>query len=768
MPKRSFHDMENSETPQTSSHSDAVFDTQDDHLVSDLNRGSITAVPGAVDTELYAWGCPNQTDWAVLDWKERRWRVVEAAKNENAPGTRHAHSATYFTMLGEAYIAVLGGTQHPTDGSILNFADVYIYDIKQRLWLSVVPEAESQENVEHLTPRLFHTATFVEIEHDPYLAVVGGIFKEHRMAVNVPTPTTINLRSSVLPELRFFNLRLRRWSHPIYIPGRYRHAAVLIPSTREPKLMLIGGRDKRGTLSKETILINLRAAFQTLKHYSPSDRPLLEDHGAGTYWSHLAGVVQPLGPYVGSCHTTTYADSVIIFGREDRSMDDEPPSSRSRNRPPRGPLRFQPEPRIRAPEPTRRSSDTLAQRSDQTDYSGWALTFEGGSVSYRELRKLRRVSQKAESAVRSLPIPTLPVPVVSTEPMPLPPQNVPVSSKPEWLWSGVVKSGWGTSTGGQEDLLLLIYQANKRTFLAPILLSALVVQKDDSNARGCGLDGLLPPLWDGFTPQAPAPLDPSVPPFGDFAIRSSTPEAPPIILHRSILLARSVYFKTLLTSGFTESRKGTVEMEESYPALYALAHWIYTSELPGWLESSSIFLHEEDDISIEARYASHAGETLCELLIAANARMVPALVIHTRQLLRSHMHVPELAPLVWRAMDLTGMDQSEEVVPFSSSGSRNGLGSREWIHDLVSHQLRPTESQRQFNAAVTQWCCGPDPEVRAAMESAKEWLEPEVWKSWVDKCGKVKAEGRSSNRGESGASREMIVKAGGDARMEES
>ncbi|CCO31521.1 hypothetical protein BN14_05566 [Rhizoctonia solani AG-1 IB] len=491
--------------------------------------------------------------------------------------------------------------------------------------------------------------------------------------------------------------------------------------------MLLGGRDKRGTLSKETILINLRAAFQTLRHYSPSDGPPPEDHGAGTYWSHLAGVVQPLGPYVGSCHAITYADSVVIFGREDRSMDEEPPSSRPRNRLPRGPLRFQPEPRIRPPEPTRRSSDTAAQRSGQTDYSGWALAFEGGSVSYRELRKLRRVSQKVESAVKTLPSSVLP----ATESAPPPPQNAAASSKPEWLWSGVVRSGWGTSTGGQEDLLLLIYQANKRTFFAPILLSALVVLKDDSSAKGCGLHGLLPPLWDGFTTQTPTRLDPSVPPFGDFALKSSTPEAPLIALHRSILLARSVYFKILLTSGFTESRKGEVEMEETYPTLYALAHWIYTSELPGWLEFSSIFPHEENT-SIEARYASHAGETLCELLIAANARMVPALVIHVRQLLRSHMHVPELAPLVWRAMDLTGMDQSEEVVPFSSSGSRDSIGSAEWVRDVVSDQLRPTESQKQFNTAVTQWCCGPDPEVRAAMESAKEWFEREVWISWVE------------------------------------
>ncbi|KAJ1304105.1 hypothetical protein OPQ81_008508 [Rhizoctonia solani] len=175
-------------------------------------------------------------------------------------------------------------------------------------------------------------------------------------------------------------------------------------------------------------------------------------------------------------------------------------------------------------------------------------------------------------------------------------------------------------------------------------------------------------------------------------------------------------------------------MEETYPTLYALAHWIYTGELPTWVESPSIF-PDDDDISTESRYALHAGETLCELLIAANARMVPALVRHVRELLRSHMHIPELAPLVWRAMELTGMDHAEELVPF---GAGAGSGGVEWIRDVVSHQLRPTESQRQFSAAVVQWCCGQDPEVRAAMEAAKEWFEPGVWRSWVERCAKVR------------------------------
>ena len=99
------------------------------------------------------------------------------------------------------------------------------------------------------------------------------------------------------------------------------------------------------------------------------------------------------------------------------------------------------------------------------------------------------------------------------------------------------------------------------------------------------------------------------------------------------------------------------------------------------------------------------------------------------------------------------MDHAEEVVPFGLRSS-----SEEWIRD----QLRPTESQRQLSAAVVLWCCGSDPEVRAAMEGAEEWLESGVWTSWVEKCAKVRAsETKGSTNEENGAR-------GGVSRMEES
>ncbi|KAG8681666.1 hypothetical protein FRC08_015495, partial [Ceratobasidium sp. 394] len=247
--------------------SGVIFDTKDDHLVSDLYRGSITAVP-ALDTELYVWGCAHQnSNWIVLDWRTRQWRVVQSVSNADAPSARHAHTATYFSLHGESYIAVLGGSASSANDPNPPFADVYLYNIKQKLWFPLPSASDALAGAEQLTPRLFHSATFVEIEHEPYLIVVGGIFSDRTLAVNVPVPTMINRRALVLPELRFYNLRLRTWSQPVYVPGRYRHSAVLVPSpNHQPKLMVVGGRDMKGNLSKETLIIDVRVAFQSLRY----------------------------------------------------------------------------------------------------------------------------------------------------------------------------------------------------------------------------------------------------------------------------------------------------------------------------------------------------------------------------------------------------------------------------------------------------------------------------------------------------------------------
>lgn len=88
-----------------------------------------------------------------------------------------------------------GGSASSSTDSNPPFADVYIYAVHDRLWLPVPPSSLSQANVEQLTPRLFHSATFVEIEYEPYLVVVGGIFSDRTLAANVPIPTMVNRRT---------------------------------------------------------------------------------------------------------------------------------------------------------------------------------------------------------------------------------------------------------------------------------------------------------------------------------------------------------------------------------------------------------------------------------------------------------------------------------------------------------------------------------------------------------------------------------------------
>ncbi|KAG9086189.1 hypothetical protein FRC06_003233 [Ceratobasidium sp. 370] len=394
----------------------------------------------------------------------------------------------------------------------------------------------------------------------------------------------INRRALVLPELRFYNLRLRAWSQPVYVPGRYRHSAVLVPSSsHQPKLMVVGGRDIRGNLSKETLIIDVRAAFQSLKYsLPPSHKPPAEDYGQGVYWSWLAGVVQPLGPYYGNCHVVSHGDSLVIFALLDRAASQthtQPISVGHRSSRSSG---SRTESRIRLPEqiPPPYRHDT------NPTHSGWALSFSGGSVSFRELRKVRRVAQKAEVAAQSIAALALQAQTQSSlEPLkppvapalhPQPPTPAPAPSGPvppkSWLWCGVVNSGWGTATSGEEDLLLMMYQAEGRIFLVPVLLSALGLLRSRSgnnggntSTLGIGLAGLLPQLWDG-SPQAPSTsyMSPTIPPFADFLLHTSTPGAPPLAVHRSILLSCSAYFKTLLSSGFNESRTGEASVDEGF------------------------------------------------------------------------------------------------------------------------------------------------------------------------------------------------------------
>ncbi|KAG8780704.1 hypothetical protein FRC12_022666 [Ceratobasidium sp. 428] len=730
---------------------EVIFETKDDHLVSNLYRGSITAVP-SLETELYVWGCAHQTsNWIVLNWRTREWRVVESISDAEAPSARHAHTATYFSMRGESYIAVLGGSASSANDSNPPFADVYIYNIKQKLWLPVPLVAESQAGAEQPTPRLFHSATFVEVENEPYLAVVGGIFSDRTLAVNVPVPTMINRRALVLPELRFYNLRLRTWSQPVYVPGRYRHNAVLIPSSsREPKLMIVGGRDMKGNLSKEPLIIDIRSAYQSLRHSFPSSHGSpAEDYGQGIYWSLLGGIVQPLGPFYGNCHAVSHGDSVIVFALLDRAISQtHTQPTHTGHRSSRSRTESRPRPSEQTSAPYRHDSNP--------SHSGWALSFSGGSVSFRELRKVRRTAQKAEVAAQSIaalsaqvqaqmsPEALEPPVAPALHPQPPTPAPAPVISVPprtSWLWCGVVNSGWGTMTGGEEDLLLLVYQAEERIFLVPLLLSALGLSRskheDEPSTLRASLSDLLPPLWDG-TPQnmSSSHTNPSIPPFADFLLHTSTPGAPPLAVHRNILLSCSSYFKSLLTSGFTESMSGEANVDEGYAASYALCCWIYTRTLPAWLETSSTFWSNEmfSNPPIEFSYAAHAGETLCELLIAANARMLPALATHVRALIRSdHMYAPELAPLVWRAAELTDVTDPEDLF----SCAPPGVASVRWVADIVQSQVRPPEDRKVFMAAVSKWCCEGEPEVVSAMEGAREWLEPEIWDAWVQQREKL-------------------------------
>ncbi|KAG8682864.1 hypothetical protein FRC09_016481, partial [Ceratobasidium sp. 395] len=117
------------------------------------------------------------------------------------------------------------------------------------------------------------------------------------------------------------------------------------------------------------------------------------------------------------------------------------------------------------------------------------------------------------------------------------------------------------------------------------------------------------------------------------------------------------------------------------------------------------------------------------------------------------MYAPELAPLVWRAAELTDVTDPEDIF----SCAPPGVTSARWVASVVQSQARPLEDRKIFMAAVSKWCCEGELEVISAMEGAREWLEPEIWDAWVQQREKL---------GEGGGCKPVeLRKAEGDAVM---
>lgn len=98
---------------------------------------------------------------------------------------RHAHTATHYVCDGRSYIVVYGTQikgfgpgsllrRSPTpggyDGEMREPTTTHIFDVENRCW---VEGAISDQ----YTPaaRSFHTATYVCVDNEPYLFVVGGL-----------------------------------------------------------------------------------------------------------------------------------------------------------------------------------------------------------------------------------------------------------------------------------------------------------------------------------------------------------------------------------------------------------------------------------------------------------------------------------------------------------------------------------------------------------------------------------------------------------------
>ncbi|RUS21331.1 hypothetical protein BC937DRAFT_93014 [Endogone sp. FLAS-F59071] len=69
--------------------------------------------------------------------------------------------------------------------------------------------------------------------------------------------------------------------------------------------------------------------------------------------------------------------------------------------------------------------------------------------------------------------------------------------------------------------------------------------------------------------------------YADFAILSADSTAPPIRVHRFLLLARWPHFASLSSSGMTESRESRLVIPEPYPVVRAFVAYLYTDSIAG-------------------------------------------------------------------------------------------------------------------------------------------------------------------------------------------
>ncbi|KAF8342910.1 uncharacterized protein EI90DRAFT_802652 [Cantharellus anzutake] len=617
-----------------------------------------------------------------------------AERRELAPGSRHAHSSTYYEFEQHEYI-VIYGRRHISgykafadDGFAGGYDDCYlpghtahVYSLDESSWLYKSPEPSPF--VVTPTPRSYHTATFVNVDNEPYLFVVGGI---HHTRGNEG-------RTYVLSDLNILNLRRLEWSS-LPLVSRYHHSAVLLPGS-SPRILVIGGRDSRGLWSSTPFVIDVRAA---LKKSGLSDIDCLglpsrttsegHDEDDDRLWSSL---VLPIGPFLPFNRPLWLArDGSIIFVFGCAVDPNEIPHVHNLT-------------------------------SEMASTSGILVSFhfDPGWTTCVQYSVLSQVS--------------------SADPLA-------TNSNRKWVWFGVLDSHLvfdpldddpALMSSGSEKLLMILStdsrevghtsnvgrvesEASYNAVLLP--LARILHSSSDDRARSClerhpTIPSLCsfavhaPQLWHPI--ESPTALD-RRPLYTDTTIICSTASSPPLYAHSLILSARSSFFRSLFQSGLAESSKKEVRLDEPYLVSYVLLHYFYTEMLPPFLAQYSTVHSQSVGKSSWIQNANDAVKLASATLVAASKYLSPSnLTFQLHTLIRKCINTGN-AIWAWHAAWLTGDSRSgtidESTIRFrrvnQDEGSQEVSG---WLVDVLRKEyirqarIASTPSRRFFEE-IDRWC----------------------------------------------------------------
>ena len=262
---------------------------------------------------------------------------------------------------------------------------------------------------------------------------------------------------------------------------------------------------------------------------------------------------------------------------------------------------------------------------------------------------------------------------------------------------------------------------------------------------------LAPPCWQAGTVSAATFADgPPRVSLPDFNVHSEDAHRPAIAVHQLVLYTRWPHFHQLLSTGMRESAHLETYIDESYEAVYALIHFIYSDRLPDYISQLQVgplagvyqqpFLVSEDDdgqtavplFEHKSDGPSEPGWATClKLLRLASMYLLPQLFEQVADLLLSRLLTMDNLPLVYQTATVVSraspdgkglrrksMSTIESARPLSWPGPANSRDSRllrtqepdsvfsmdEEASESVLEHEQPQSMAEAFLQDILDWC----------------------------------------------------------------